>query len=244
MSEAIWATWYDVVQDDKDTFIGWMHNVYIPFLKQTPGYTWVAHYRNVGTGPSLATYHDIAGHAASSEDLPTGNQYVLLVGATSTHTFFNPFIFDIKLPESFIAKLEMRKEVRTAILSEEARTDGPAGINESGGAEPAPAIQFGTYRIRSEQDEFDLGRWYAQQRFPVMAAMPGVIRTRKFLSSAGWAKHAILYEFESVETRTKNFEEPHESKIVDPKEWTGRIVRTTLHTPGSPFVGERIWPPI
>ena len=41
-----------------------------------------------------------------------------------------------------------------------------------------------------------------------------------------------------------NFEEPHEALAVDPKEWTGRIVRYTIHTPGSPTVGQRIWPPV
>jgi len=90
----------------------------------------------------------------------------------------------------------------------------------------------------------DLAQWYAHQRMPVMARMPGAVQTRKFLCSVGWAKHAILYEFESLEARTREFEVPHESKVTDPQHWTGRIVRTMLHTPGSPVVGERIWPPV
>ena len=77
-----------------------------------------------------------------------------------------------------------------------------------------------------------------------MAQMPGSIASRKLLCVAGWAKHAVMYEFTSLEARLANFEEPHESHALDPKEWTGRIVRYTIHTPGSPTVGQRIWPPV
>jgi hypothetical protein len=44
--------------------------------------------------------------------------------------------------------------------------------------------------------------------------------------------------------RLENFEEPHEALAMDQKQWTGRVVRYTIHTPGSPVVGERTWPPI
>jgi hypothetical protein len=77
-----------------------------------------------------------------------------------------------------------------------------------------------------------------------MVQMAGSVASRKLLSVAGWAKHAILYEFTSLDARMQNFEEPHESLAVDPKEWTGRVVRYTIHAPGSPFVGQRTWPPI
>jgi hypothetical protein len=86
--------------------------------------------------------------------------------------------------------------------------------------------------------------WYAHERFPLMGRMPGSVLTRKLVSMLGWAKHGILYEFESLQARTQHFEVPHESRIVDPKAWVGKVVRSTLHTPGSPVVGERIWPPV
>jgi hypothetical protein len=103
---------------------------------------------------------------------------------------------------------------------------------------------MGSFRVRTLEEEFDLGCWYAQYRLPYMAQMPGSVGTRKLLSVAGWAKHSILYEFTSLEARLKNFEEPHESLSADPKEWTGRVVRYTIHAPGSPFVGRRIWPQV
>lgn len=245
MDNGLWATWYDLEEQDQDTFLAWMHGSYLPYLQSLPGYAWVAHYRNVPTGPALATYHDIAGHAPGEEKLATGSQYLVLVGAASSHTFFNPYVMDRVAPDAESkAMLAKRKGLRTVIFAEEARVNGPASHARLPGSTPAPAIQFGTYRIQNEEAELDLGCWYAQQRFPVMSRMPGSVLTRKYLSSSGWAKHGIMYEFESLEARTRQFEEPEESKIVDPKEWTGRIVRTTLHTPGSPTVGERIWPPV
>ena len=245
MDQGLWATWYDVDDHEKDSFISWMHESYLPYLQGLPGYAWVAHYRNVGPGPALATYHDIAGHAPDEEQLPAGSQYVVLVGAASSHTFFEPYFMERAAPDERAREmLAKRKGVRTVIFAEEARVNGPASNTRLPGSTPAPAIQFGSYRIRSAEDELDLGCWYAQHRFPIMARMKGSVLTRKYLSASGWAKHGIMYEFESLEARTQQFEEPEESKVVDPKEWTGRIVRTTLHTPGSPVVGERIWPPL
>ena len=78
---------------------------------------------------------------------------------------------------------------------------------------------------------------------PHMARMPGCIGARKLNCVAGWAKHAILYEFVSLEARLRDFEEPHEALAMDAKEWTGRVVRYTIHTPGSPVIGPRLWPP-
>ena len=130
------------------------------------------------------------------------------------------------------------------IFSEETRVNGPAIGERAEGGPPGPAIQLGSFRVRSVAEEFDLGCWYAQYRLPHMAQMPGCIAARKLNGVAGWAKHAILYEFSSLEARLQHFEEPHEALAVDAKEWTGRVVRYTIHTPGSPLVGPRLWPPV
>ncbi len=64
------------------------------------------------------------------------------------------------------------------------------------------------------------------------------------VSVAGWAKYSVMYEFTSLQARMEGFELPHEALALDEKNWTGRVVRYTQHTPGSPTVGERIWPPV
>jgi hypothetical protein len=100
---------------------------------------------------------------------------------------------------------------------------------------------MGSFRIKSVEDEFDLAAWYAQYRLPAMARMPGCIQTRKLVSVAGWAKHSVMYEFISLEARHENFQK-HESLALDGKGWTNRVIGYTIHAPGSPSVGTRIWP--
>ncbi len=92
------------------------------------------------------------------------------------------------------------------------------------------------------REDYAVGRWYAQFRLPYMARMPGCIGSRKLICVAGWAKHAVLYEFESLEMRLEHFKEPHESLSLDKSHWSSRIIGNTVHTPGSPTIGPRIWP--
>ena len=67
MNEAIWATWYDLPDEGREANLAWLHAHYLPFLTQQPGYAWAAHYRNVGPGPSLASYHDFAVSACDAK---------------------------------------------------------------------------------------------------------------------------------------------------------------------------------
>jgi hypothetical protein len=243
MDNGIWATWYDLEDGTRDRFLDWLHTDYLPALKQRPGYAWVAHYRNEVGGPAMRHLGQSI-LARPDEDVGSGTQFLMLVGAASPHVFLAPSVNEPETSPQFREMLALRCGLRTAIFSEEARVSGPAARYGPPGTTPAPAIQMGSFRVRSLKEEFDLGCWYAQYRLPYMAQAPGSVGTRKLLSVAGWAKHSILYEFTSLEARLKNFEEPHESLSADPKEWTGRVVRYTIHAPGSPFVGTRIWPPV
>lgn len=243
MDRGIWATWYDLADESRERYLDWAHNTYLPYLKQRPGYAWVAHYRNEGGGAKMKQVQSkVVGH--TTEDIGSGTQYVLLVGAPSPHVFFKPATREIKLPEGFEKMLALRSGVREVIFAEEARVNGPAAYNEGPGSVPGPAIQMGSFRMRTVEHEFDIGRWYAQFRLPYMAQMRGCIATRKLLGVAGWAKHGVLYEFESLEMRLKYFEEPHESLSLDPTHWSASITGNTVHTPGSPTIGVRIWPPV
>jgi hypothetical protein len=244
MDQGIWATWYDLPDDDREIFIDWLHNEYLPELKMRPGYAWVAHYENTRGGPQMQQVGDIV--ERPSEDIGSGTQFLMLVGAPSPHTFLNPSVLQIQkeAPTRTREMLARRKGVRPCIFMEETRVNGPAAHERTVGTTPGPAIQMGSFRTRTIDDDFDLGSWYAQYRLPHMAQMPGSIACRKLLCVAGWAKHAVMYEFSSLEARLRNFEEPHESHALNPQEWTGRIVRYTIHAPGSPTVGRRIWPPV
>jgi hypothetical protein len=243
MDHGIWATWYDLADGDRDRFIAWAHSSYLPTLQARSGFAWVAHYRNQGGGEAMRHLGDNV-IVRPEEDIGNGSQYVMLVGAPSPHTFLAPSALEIEKEAPFRDMLALRRGVRTAIFSEETRVNGPAIRQRPQGGTPGPAIQMGSFRVRSIEEEFDLGCWYAQYRLPHMAQMSGCIAARKLNCVAGWVKHAILYEFVSLEARMQNFEAPHEALAVDSKEWTGRVVRYTVHTPGSPVIGPRIWPPV
>ena len=150
---------------------------------------------------------------------------------------------DQQWPAGYDDMLALHRGLRTVIFTEAARVNGPEPREFGPGSGPGPAIQMGSFRMRTPEEEFDLGRWYAQYRLPFMARMPGCIAARKLCGVAGWAKHSVLYEFTSLEARLRNFEEPHEALALDSTRWESKVIAGTVHTPGSPFIGERIWPP-
>jgi hypothetical protein len=69
------------------------------------------------------------------------------------------------------------------------------------------------------------------------------VRVRKLVSVAGWAKHACFYEFTSLQDRENHFVH-YERPRPDMVEWSTRVVRDTVHAPGSANVALRIWPPV
>jgi hypothetical protein len=242
MNHGIWATWYDVDPANQERWLAWAHETYLPYLQSACGYAWAAHYRLRGGGPQMDKIHEGLVRQEQVQD-GAGREFLILVGAPSVHAFFKPALDEIQFPQGFDEMLALRRSVAVGLFTEEAGVKGPS-FERFGQAVPAPGIQMGSFCLRSPEDEFEIGRWYAQYRLPSMAAMPGAVRTRKLSGVAGWAKHAILYEFESLDMRLKHFEQTHESLALDPSHWTGRIVKTTVHAPGSPFIGERLWPAV
>ena len=243
IDNGIWATWYDLDEAREADFLGWLHGEYLPSVSERPGYLWVAHYRAGVGGEAMRHLADNV-LARPQEDVGSGTQFLMLVGAESPHAFLDPSVLDPDGDARTDDMLALRRGVRTCIFIEETRVDGPAPRDPAHGLTTAPAIQMGSFRMPTVEGEVDLGRWYRQLRLPDMARTPGCVAARKLLSIAGWAKHAIIYEFASLEDRLKNFEEPQESKALDPAHWTWRIARTTVHAPGSPTIGARTWPPV
>jgi len=242
MDNGIWGVWYNLPDEVQSEYLQWTEQEYFPFLKSQPGYAWVAHYRNIGGGKDMDKLASSLKRPGS--DVPSGGQFLQLVGAPSAHTFFSPLCTKLLMPKSFEKYIALRKDVVSNVMTEVARVSGPSVYMRPEGTTCGPAIQMGTFRFRSAEEEFGLGEWYAQYRLPHTAKMKGCIATRKLISVAGWAKHGVLYEFDSLESRLNDFELPHERLALDPKEWTGRIVEGTIHIPGSPIIGPRIWPPI
>ncbi|MDB5253922.1 MAG: hypothetical protein JWP27_3091 [Flaviaesturariibacter sp.] len=244
MTAGILGTWYDLPEAGAPDYLVWAHSTYLPWLQAQPGVQWVAHYRYAGGGAQMDKVKStIVSH--TRDEVGQGSQYLVLAGAADVHAFFLPAFDESALPKGFAARLAQREGVRTAALTLEASVDGPSRATQGSiDSAPSPGIQLGTLRPVSMEAEFDLIRWYAQYRMPSMAVMPGVVRTRKWAGVAGWPKHGILYEFESLAHRLEHFEKPHESLALEPGHWTNRITRASHHAPGSPFIGQRIWPAV
>ncbi len=232
----IWITWYDLPEDGRDAYLDWVHEVYIPEMLKRPGYLWAAHYKTIQKG-------DIRVHTEDAS-VPTGTRYLLLFGAEYADVFGNPIPSKLHaaLPAASKRMIAMRIGERANIMAEAGRVAGAEAANYKDGMALAPCIQLGSYNCSWQSEETMLD-WYVQVRMPAIAETPGCgIRIRKLASVAGWAKHAILYEFTSVEARHAYFR-AHQNR-PDMKPWLDWVAKNLMHAPGSSSLGERIWPPI
>ena len=242
MDQGIQITWYDLADDEQDDYLDWLHNNYLPEITARPGILWAAHFKIIKTDKTIQKLSKFVGRPDNIGDVPSGSEYALLVGAGSPHIFFASEFSNVDnknlSTQQMFAK---RVDARTVVTTEQARVNGPEINQRAPGATPGPFIQLGHFRVRSIEEEFDLNAWYAEYRLPAIAAMPGAIAARKLVTIAGWAKHVILYEFISAEAHHTNFMN-HEVLAFEDGEWTNRVVKYTEHAPGSPSIGERLWP--
>ena len=238
---AIWATWYDLPEATKDDHLGWLHGSYLPALAGRAGYAWVAHYAILPRVQNPMFVRDPS-RQKDGADIGDGTQFLLLDGAGSPHAFLDG---GAPLPgQEDEPKLLERGGARSCIFLEEERVAGPDHDAAAAGGTSAPAIQMGSFRMKSLEDEMALGAWYAQARLRSMENMPGCVATRKLVSTAGWAKHGVLYEFVSLEQREKYFFKALDKWGKEDIAWSREVIETTVHAPGSPSVGERTWPEV
>lgn len=225
MDAGIWAIWYDIAAENRTEYLRWFHSVHIPAKLARPGYLWAAHYE--------------LGHGAR------GKGYLALFGGETTHTFLNPGPAQLATRQNDDTRrmMAMRKQPAMCILAEETRVNGPDAAMRGPGLTAAPVIQMGNFNAPTPAVEDDLGSFYAQERFPLMATLPGCVATRKLLATIGSYKHSILYEFTSLELRERHYAK-HEADAHDPDTWMGRVIPQLNHAPYSPAVGLRIWPAI
>ncbi len=241
MDSGIWITWYNLPDKGRDSYLEWLHGTYIPQQLARPGFTWAAHYAsldNVKLSGAKGRLSNVKSNA-----VPVGDRYILLFGGSDAHAFVRPAPseFHAQMPAADRKMLAMRLAARANIMAEEARIHGPAATQPLDKIELSPCIQIGSFNPGAGQDEDELASWYATWRMPCMEKLPGCVRVRKYASVAGWAKHAILYEFVSAAARNDNFID-HESPHPEQEAWSDRVVRQLVHAPGSPNLAQRIWP--
>ena len=245
MDRGVWASWYNLPDEGREEYLTWYHEVHLPeALRTRPGYLWAAHFQRASGGEIFQKRVVSSLIYADDPSLGGDREFLVLYGAASPHTFFNPSAAQMRESAGAESRemVGRRIDERYLVFSEEARVDGPDVGARAPGITPGPAIQMGNFNAAGPDEEEDVGAWYAQYRLPFMAQMPGCIGARKLLAASGWGKHSVLYEYTSLKAREENFM-PHEELAHDEKEWTGRVVRNLIHAPWSPFVGKRIWPP-
>jgi hypothetical protein len=243
LDKALRINWYDLPPQHIDEHLSWVHETYIPKILDRPGVLWAAHYASAKLPTANRIRH------TKDPDVPAGTEYMLIVGAESSHVFSRDAqafaagrqsAWDAASSGNDTRMLSMRRGERQSTLTEEARVDGPDAMHR-GGRALGPCIQLGSYNAESCELEEELLAWYADWRFPAMAKLPGCLGMRKMVSVVGWAKHAVLYEFLSVEARAEAVAKV--AKLYpDMEAWTDRFIPHLVHSAGSPNVARRIWP--
>jgi hypothetical protein len=137
--------------------------------------------------------------------------------------------------------LAMRQDGRVCTLAEEAKANGPDGARRDGALTLAPCIQIGSFNAEGCEDE--LMSWYGDWRIPALSTLPGCIAIRKLVSTAGWAKHVVLYEFTSFEAHAEHLPKLR-TLYPEQMDWTDRFTPKLLHAPQSPIVARRLWPAV
>ena len=246
MDRSLLITWYDLPAESRGAYLPWLHGSFMQKLSKRPGVLWAAHYE--------VRKYEIPSRVRPTRDpaVPRGNDFVLMLGAESSHAFAKPLDFFLKRDAGCVetdlsvedrAMLALRKEVRTSLFTEEARVSRPEIAMRPDGTAPAPCIQLGSFNSIDWRDEEDMARWYAQWRLPSLKTLPGVIRVRKLVSVAGWAKHACFYEFTSLEARNEHFVH-YETSRPDMEAWSKEVVRRLVHATPLPIVAKRTYPPL
>src|SRR5687768_8866272 len=247
MDRGLIATWYDLPADTESEYLDWLHGIYLPAMLRRPGYLWAAHVRNVTDPEREAASARRLVHTTDAS-VGTGFGFLLMFGAEDAHRFVDPTMEEIAADLAEVGRrmLAMRVGERSGIFVEAGRVEGPAlrqaqddpngprRGKRAPGFTPGPVIQFGTFNINDVANETEMNAWYARSRLPLVEAKEGNVGARRLVSMSGWPKHGILYEFETLEDAARN--------LVDPSEWSRKVVDNLVHAPHSPTLGVRIWP--
>ena len=204
MDRSLCISWYNLQPNSREAYLRWLHGSFIQKLAKRPGVLWAAHYE--------VQKYDIPTRVRHTSDLslPKGNDYVLIVGAPSSHVFSRPLdsfvngrtdTIDSDVSAEDRSMLALRSDERTSIMTEEARIDGPKIKTRSNDGGPALCIQLGSLNANNQAAEEELLSWYARWRMPALGKLNGCVALRKLVSVTGWAKHGVIYEFTSRDVR-------------------------------------------
>ena len=250
MDQALWITWYDLPDGGRDAYLDWLHGTHMPALVERPGVLWATHFASVER-PVLTAKARQRRHPAEGS-VPAGHRYLLIGGGEHARVFSHPTPGQMHAALSGVDRdmTALRIAPSVNVMIEHARIDGPEAARRDAGAPDVthvpivpivplgPVIQLGSFVYDGDEDE--LLAWYVQWRLPSMQTLPGCIGVRKLVSIAGWAKHAVLHEFVSVEARNEHFVNHEQKRHPRQAAWSERITSQIIHAPGAPNVARRL----
>jgi hypothetical protein len=239
-------SWYNLAAPGRAAYLSWLHGTHMARLLKKPGVMWAAHYE--------VQKYDIPARVRHTTDpaVGNGNDYVLILGAASSHDFSKPLDAFVKpgaaaedadLTADDRKMLALRSGERVNIMTEEARIDGPEIKTRANGSAPAPCIQLGSFNGNDQSAEDELLAWYARWRMPALGKLPGCVALRKMVSVSGWAKHGVMYEFTSLDARTEGMKQMG-PLYPEMTACTECFIPHLTHAPGSAHIGVRLWPPV
>ena len=246
MDRSLLISWYNLPAASRAAYLPWLHGGFMAKLAKRPGVLWAAHYE--------VQKYDIPSRIRPTSDpaVPRGNDYILILGAESSHAFSKPLdslvnkTGDGGEPDLTVEDrkmLALRSDERISIMTEEARINGPEIKTRPDGGVPAPCIQLGSFNGNDQAAEDELLAWYARWRMPALGKLPGCVALRKMVSVTGWAKHGVMYEFTSFDVRNAALKEMS-GLYPEMTAWTERFIPHLTHSHGSPHLGVRLWPAI
>lgn len=215
MTNAVWIIMYELQRARAAEYLGWFHDVHIPEKLARPGYDWASHYQ-VMPGDDEASSGD--GDMAC----------IALFGGRATSVFYNPSPAQLKptQPPETRDMMICRKNSRSLILSGEWAVDGHGVANEGKPAIDAEIIAVALCDTAGNDEDF--GAWLVQNHVECVARDEGCIGVRKFLASAGGAKHAIFHERSDIAPPPMLFADTGNG------EWTARVKAYVRHPLGAP----------
>ncbi|MGB2343651.1 MAG: hypothetical protein ACPH9U_00705 [Candidatus Puniceispirillaceae bacterium] len=184
MTGAIWALAYDILNDDRQSYLDWFHRIHIPEKLARPGYRWATHFEGSATTPNMQSY-------------------IALFGGISTRIFLDPSPAQLKTKQDDLTREMMarRRNPFATILAYEWR-DGstPSTRNDDTIAAEAINSDWLDFLVIDAAGQGEaIGAWAVQTFLPQLqkdnpdAAKTAAV-THKLISVTGTPAHILFYE--------------------------------------------------
>ena len=225
MTSAIWALAYDILNDDRQSYLDWFHRIHIPEKLARPGYRWATHFEGSAATPNMQSY-------------------IALFGGISTRIFLDPSPAQLKTKQDDLTREMMarRRNPFATILAYEWR-DGstPSTSNDDAAAAEAINSDWLDFLVIDAAGQGEaIGAWAVQTFLPKLqkdnpdAAKTDAI-THKLISVTGAPLHILFYETNQTgltDDATASRFNPHAPILSDMPE-----IASLCHRSGT-----RIWP--